>query len=195
MNGIHLLLLFIYSGFTINIILQCAIGIKGVAESKKAIDLESIIKNLIIFITIILMWFVFSRFLYPVIPGIFIYILLFPVSALVYSYFEYIIFRYLYKKEPENDSIISFPGGFTAAAVFICMNISNNIIETIVLSFGFTSGIFIVNFIITEIRRRAALEAIPLFLRGKPLVLIAMGLLSLIFTTASLIFFRMINAG
>jgi len=195
MNGIPLLLLFIYSGFTINIILQCAIGIKGVAESKKTINLESIIKTFIIFFTIILMWFFFSRVVYPIIPGIFIYILLFPVSGLFYSYLEHVIFCYLLKKEMESEPIISFPSGFTAAAVFICINISNNIMETIVLAFGFTSGIFFVNFIIMEIRRRAALEAIPIFLRGKPLVLIAMGLLSLIFTTASLLFFRMINAG
>jgi electron transport complex protein RnfA len=194
MNGVPLLLLFIYSGFTINIVLQCAIGIKGVAESRKAIDLESIIKTVIIFFTVNLMWFFFSMVIYPLIPGISVYILLFPVSALVYSYLEYIIFRYLLKKEAENESIISFPGGFTAAAVFICINISNNITETLLLSFGFTSGIFLVNFIIMEIRRRAALEAIPEFLRGKPLVLIAMGLLSLIFTTASLLIFRMISA-
>ena len=195
MTGIPLLLLFIYSCFTINIILQCAIGIKGVAESKRAADLNSIIKTLIMFITILLLWFFFTAVIYPILPGIFIYILLFPVSALVYSCFEYFIFRFLLKRNPEEESIISFPGGFTAAAVFIIINISNSTEETVVLAFGFTSGIFLINFIITEIRRRAALEAVPEFLRGKPLVLIAMGLLSLIFTTASLLFFRMISAG
>jgi len=192
---IPLLLLFIYSGFTINIVLHCAIGIKGVAESKKAADWVSVLKTLIIFFTIILMWFFFSRIIYPMVSGIFIYILLFPVSALVYSCFEYFIFSILLKKGMEEESIISFPGGFTAAAVFIIINISNNMAETIVLAFGFTSGIFLVNFIIMEIRRRAALETVPEYLRGKPLVLIAMGLLSLIFTTASLLFFRMISAG
>ena len=195
MTGIPLLLLFIYSGFTINIVLQCAIGIKGVAESRKAVDLQSVIKALIIFFTIVSMWFFFSRIVYLVIPGIFIYILLFPVSALVYSYLEHIIIRYLLRKEMESESIISFPGGFTAAAVFICINISNNPAQTVMLAFGFTSGIFLVNFIIIEIRRRAAMEEVPEFLRGKPLVLIAMGLLSLVFTTASLLFFRMISAG
>jgi len=63
------------------------------------------------------------------------------------------------------------------------------------MAFGFTAGIFLVYLIIIEIRRRAALEAVPFFLRGKPLVLIAMGLLSLVFSAASLLFFRMISAG
>ncbi|WP_461247507.1 hypothetical protein [Treponema sp. R6D11] len=125
--------------------------------------------------------------------GIFVYVLLFPLSAILYNGLEYFIFTYIYKKETET--FINFPDGITAVSVFICINIANNLHEAIMLSFGFTLGVFVVNIIIGEIRRRAELEAVPIFLKGKPLVIIAMGLLSLVFTAASLLFFRMISAG
>ena len=194
MNGMFFLLL-IFSGFTMNIVLQCALGIKGVAESKIPVNRLTLIKSSLIFFSIIILWFLFSRVISSFISGIFIYVLLFPVSAIVYDSLEHFVFTFLLKKDIQDESIINFPGGITSAAVFISINIAGSFLETVVLAFGFTSGIFLVNLIIREIRKRAALEAVPVFMRGKPLVLAAMGLLSLIFTTASLLIFRMIDAG
>jgi electron transport complex protein RnfA len=194
MDGMLLLLLLVYSGFAVNLVLQCALGIKGIVESKTPFNLFTLIKLSLIFFTIILLWFFFSRILYSVVPGVLIYVLLFPVSVMVYDGLEFLVFRYVLKKDAQGESVISFPGGITAVAVFICINMANGIPEAAVLAFGFSSGIFFVNLIVMEIRRRAALEAVPFFLRGKPLVLVAMGLLSLAFTTASLLFFRMIGA-
>jgi len=195
MNGIPLLLLMIYSGFTINLLLQCAIGIKGIVESRNTCNLSTYAKLCLVFCSIVFMWFFLSRIVYSIIPGIFIYVLLFPVSAIVYEGLEFLAFRYLLKKEPQSESVVSFPGGITAVAVFICINLAYSFLEAAVLSFGFVFGFFIVSMIIKEIRHRADFEAVPFFLRGKPLVLIAMGLLSLVFTSASLLFFRMIGSG
>jgi electron transport complex protein RnfA len=176
-----------------NLILQCALGIKGISEAKKYGNISAFIILGIIFISIILLWLVFSRLFYSMIPGMFIYILLFPVSYIVYEGFEYFIFCYLMKRDPEDERFISFPGGITAAAVFVCVNIANNILETIVLSFGFSLGIYLVYLITREIRKRAYLEKVPSSLRGKPLVLIAMGLLSLVFSVSSLLLLGMIG--
>jgi electron transport complex protein RnfA len=190
-----LLLLFIYSGFTMNIVLQCGLGIKGAVESKTVFNMPAFIKLGLIFLSIIILWLFFSKVIFSLISGVFIYVLLFPVSAIIYNGLEYFIFKFLYKNNNKTETFINFPDGITAAAVFICINIANDITDVLTLSFGFTFGIFLINLIIREIRKRAALEAVPVFLRGKPLVLIAMGMLSLIFTAASLLFFRMISAG
>ena len=195
MNGIPLLLLFIYSGFTVNLVLQCALGIKGVVETKTTFNKFTLIKLGLMFFSVTILWFLFSRLFYSVVSGIFIYVVLFPVSAIAYDGLEFLVFRYVIKKDAKSESIVNFPGSLTAVAVFICINIAGGILEAAVMSFGFIFGIFLVNFIIMEIRRRAALEAVPLFMRGKPLVLVVMGLLSMAFTTASLLFFRMIGAG
>jgi electron transport complex protein RnfA len=194
MVNTNLLLLFIYSGFTINTVLQCGLGIKGIVESKSIINIAAFIKLCIIFSSIILLWLFFSRVAPSLFSGTFIYVLLFPVSAIVYNGLGYFIFNFLYKNK-ETETFINFPDGITAVSLFICINIADTIYEVLMLSFGFTFGIFFVNLIVSEIRKRAALEEVPVFLRGKPLVIIAMGLLSLVFTAASLLFFRMINAG
>ena len=199
MNSMPVFLFLIYSAFSINLLLQCGLGIKGTVEAdlnngewSDPLDKKTLIKSGIIFFTVILMWIVFSKIVFPLISGIALYILLFPVSFIVYDAMEYLVFRYVIKIENINERSINFYGGITAAAVFLCMNIADNIQETLVLSLGFTLGIFFIKLIIREVRRRASLEAVPVFLRGKPLVLITMGLLSLIFTSASILLFRMI---
>ena len=193
MNGILYILLIIFSAFTMNLTLQCALGIRGLAESKTYKQNSTMIRLGLIFISIILLWVLISAVISPLFSGIFAYVLLFPVSFLVYKGLEFLLYDQILKRDINEESFISFPGGITAAAVFMCLNIANNFMEAFLLSFGFTAGILLVCFIIREIRRRAALEAVPVFLRGKPLIVITLGLLSLIFSAASLMLLRMIS--
>ncbi|MCL2277590.1 MAG: hypothetical protein FWC21_06795 [Treponema sp.] len=193
MSGMPFILL-IYSAFTVNLVLQCGIGLRGIAESKGEFFISSFIKLGLIFISIIFLWFLFSKALSAIIQGLLLYVLLFPVSAILYDGLEFIIFRYIFKRDAKDESLINFPGGITAVSVFICVNAANSFLETAILSFGFISGIFLVNIITREVRKRAALEAVPVFLQGKPLILITMGILSMVFSTASILLFRMINA-
>jgi len=194
MSGTQIALLLIFSCFSTNIVLQCGLGIKGAAESKNPLGVSTVIKMGIIFFSVILLWLFFSRIVYSIIPGVLIYVLLFPVSSVVYGLFEYLVFRYMYKEESEAESFLSFPGGITAVCVFICVNLADSFLEAAVFSFGFTAGILLVYLIIREVRRKAALEAVPAFLRGKPLVLITMGILSLVFSVVSVLLFRMAGA-
>jgi electron transport complex protein RnfA len=187
MNGIPLLL-FIFSAFNINIALQLALGIKGASESKNCSRISTIIRLGIIFFSVIVLWLFFSGIIFPLFSGFFIYILIFPVSYIVYEWIQFLFVKYIIKKDIEKECFINFPGGITAAAVFICVNISNTFFQTVILSFGFTFGIMVVFLVIREIRRRAALEAVPLFLRGNPLILLSMGLLSIVFTAAGALF-------
>jgi len=203
MENMPVLLLFIYSAFTVNLLLQCALGIKAAVDPKKLTDNKSdigspldkitLIKSGIIFFSVIILWFIFSKVLFSIIKGVYIYVLLFPVSFIVYEAFEYLLFTYVIKKKIEDERQNNFYGGITAVSVFICVYIANNFLETLALALGFTFGIFFIKLILREIQKRAALEAVPVFLRGKPLVLITMGMLSLIFTTASVLLFRMIG--
>ncbi|MDR0301664.1 MAG: hypothetical protein LBI04_05030 [Treponema sp.] len=194
MDQMPFVILFILSAFSMNLTLQCALGIKGAAESKNPGHFSNFIKLGIIFLSVIMLWAFFSKIVSSIIPGLFVYVLLFPVSYIVYDALEYLFFHQIIKKRPVNEYSITFPGGITAAAVFICLNIADNFAQAFLLSFGFASGICLVLIITGEIRRRAALEAVPVFLRGKPLVLISMGMLSMVFSVCSLLIFRMIGA-
>ena len=191
MNGI---LLLICSVFSMNLVLQCGLGMKGAAESNNPFGMSTLIKAGIIFFSVILLWLFFSKIINSIIPGVLVYVLLFPVSSIVYDGLEHLVFSYVYKKDTESECFMNFPGGITAVSVFICVNIADSFLQAVVLSFGFMAGIFLVYLIIREVRKRAALEAVPLFLRGKPLVLITMGMLSLVFSAVSILLFRMAGA-
>ena len=190
MHEISFVFLIIFSAFTVNLTLQCALGINGMLDSLNSGRITTMIKLGIIFIAVIMLWGVFS----VIISGMFIYVLLFPVSSMVYYGLEFLAFHYIFKRDAKDEHSISFPEGITAVAVFICLNIANSFIEAAALAFGFAAGTLLVFLILGEISKRAALEAIPRFLRGKPLILISMGMLSLVFSTASLLLFRMIGS-
>jgi len=194
MNQFSFVILIILSAFSMNLTLQCALGIKGAAESKNPGHFSNFIRLGIIFFSVILLWAFFYKIIHSIISGLYIYILLFPVSYIVYEALEYFLFFQLMKKRPANECSISFPGGITAAAVFICLNTADNLKQAAVLSFGFALGICLVLIITGEIRKRAALEAVPVFLRGKPLVLISMGMLSLVFSIGALLILRLLEA-
>jgi len=194
MIRVPFLLLIIFSAFNMNLTLQCALGLGGIPTSKNFDKRLALIKLSVVFTSVILLWVFFSRIIVSVFSGVFIYVLLFPVSYIVCDGLDFLLFRYILEEDREEECVISFPEGITAVAVFICINIANNFLETAVLSFGFTAGILLVSFILWEIRERASLEAVPRFLRGKPLVLISMGFLSLVFSAGSLLLLRMISA-
>jgi electron transport complex protein RnfA len=183
-----------FSAFSVNLTLQCALGVKGVCESRNPGHHSNVIRGGIIFVSTILLWVVFSKIIASVISGIYIYVLLFPVSYMVYDGFESLTFHKLFKLDSQKHNSITFPGGITAAAAFICLTVANNFLEALLISFGSAAGVFLVFMIVGEIRRRAVLEAVPKFLRGKPLVLVSMGLLSLIFSVSSILLFGMIGA-
>jgi electron transport complex protein RnfA len=190
MKEIPFVFLIFFSAFTMNPVLQCALGING--EPENPCRKSTLVKLGTIFVALILLWAIFFVFS-SIVSGIFIYVLLFPVSYMVYNGLEFLVFRYLLKMDSKDDCSVRFPGGITAAALFICLNVANNFVEAAALSFGFAAGILLVFLALFEIRRRAALEKVPRFLRGKPLILISMGMLSLVFSTVSLLLFRMIG--
>ena len=200
MNNAPFIIWIIFSAFTMNLVLQCGLGITS--DTGKSIKgnrqytyewKSTLIKLGIIFFTVVLLWCIFTGIISSVSSGLFIYVLLFPVSFMVYEGLENLCFSFLYKNKTPSEYTINFPGGITAVALFICVIIADNFTEAVSLSFGFSFGTLLVFIIISEIRKRAELEDVPRFLRGKPLVLISMGLLSLIFTKASLIIFGMIG--
>jgi len=194
MNQIPFAVLIILSAFSMNLTLQCALGVKGAAESKNPGHYTNFLKLVIIFFCVIMLWAFFFKIIHSMFSGMFVYVLIFPVGYIVYEALEYLFLSKLLSERPENESSVSFPGGITVAAVFLCVNIAEDLTQAALLSFGFTAGIYLVLIITGEIRRRAALEAVPIFLRGKPLALISMGMLSLVFSVSALLVFRMIGA-
>jgi Na+-translocating ferredoxin:NAD+ oxidoreductase RnfA subunit len=193
MSNVPLAIFIIISVFTMNLTLQCALGIKGTADYKKNTHLATLIKLSIIFFSVAMLWFFFTKIVFLFFSGIFIYIIMFPVSCMVYDILEYSVFVFLLSKNINyGECFISFPAGITAAVVFICVNIADTFLQALVISLGFITGILLVIIIITEVQKRASLESIPRFLVGKPLTFITMSFLSLIFSAASILILNIV---
>jgi hypothetical protein len=84
-------------------------------------------------------------------------------------------------------------GAPVGAALFIILGLAGSFAEAVMLSFGFSASTALAVLIIGEIRRRSAMEAVPDWLRGDPLILVAMGLLSLVFISAALVFYAVLG--
>ncbi|GHV95706.1 hypothetical protein AGMMS50293_20260 [Spirochaetia bacterium] len=192
-NTPTLALLAVFSSLAMNLMFQCGLGIRGIVMHDFQDKKPALVKLLMIFVTVLLLWLIFAKMPAFLSAGFFVYVFLFPASSLAYYGFEYLACRFILKGKTGGESPISFCDGLAAAALFITLNLAANFVEAVALDFGFILGILLSLMILSEIRRHAMLEAVPQFLRGSPLVLISMGLLSLIFSSASVIFFTLIG--
>ena len=189
----------VFSGLSINLILQCGFSLKEIALGKikpggRLHGKKEMFAELgIIFISVILLWlfFSFTRAVFPL--GLFEYIILFPVSCLLFSGLDNIIKTYILKIHDIRKEQILGGGVLTSAALFITLNITGRFTAAAVTVFGFTFGIASAFFIVGEIRRRSAIEAVPGFLKGGPLALISMGLLSLVFLSVAMVLYNFLE--
>ena len=202
-NAAWLAMLAVFSGLAMNIILQCGLDLKGVAFNK-IISKEGVLASSgLFFVTVIILWLFFTFVRSFLFLGFLEYILIFPVSALFFSVFEYLL-QYVLSRIMDEQKIKSLSGMFTistpaggisvAAALFICMNTANRFLEIVILALGFAVGIALAVVLVNEIRRRSEMEAVPRWLRGGPLVLISLGLLSLIFSSGAVMLFTVLGA-
>jgi electron transport complex protein RnfA len=175
----------VFSSLSMNLFLQCGLGMGGAVRKWETPLL--FFQTGTVFLSVLLLWVVFAYIL-PL--GFFEYLLLFPSSALVYAGLERFLFRIILKKEIPETRIIGFCDGLTAASLFLTLHLASGFIEAAVLALGFALGVLLALLILNEIHRRSCMEAVPRFLRGSPLALISMGLLSLIFSSAALMFYQ-----
>jgi electron transport complex protein RnfA len=191
MNGVLLALLAIFSGLSVNLVFQTGLGIRKFAGGREPDRFFMLVQMGIILAAVLPLWFVFSKISAVFSPGFFLYLLAFPASSFVYYALEHLFRRFVLKDNGGPGE--GFCDGFAAAALFICLGVAGTFVEAAVLSLGFTAGIMLAFLILGEIRRRSMLEAVPKYLRGGPLVLVSLGLLSLICSSAASLFYVLLG--
>ena len=198
---ISLAALAVFSGLSINLLLQFALGIGGVAGgfspgTQRELPLGQLC---ILFLSVIFLWAVFTYVLPPYWRGFSEYFLYFPFSALVCMGLEFAvewIFPHVFARMGKLKKVFSaFTAyeGLTPMALLLTLILAVNFAGAVVLALFFSLGNLSAILILNEIRRRATLELAPRYLRGSPLILVSMGLLSLIFGAAAGIFFRILE--
>ena len=201
----------IFSGLSLNLLLSFALGAAGIepggGDSNTKERRIPLFQYGVIFFSVLLLWIIFT-YVFPFFLGGFSEIFLFfPLSALVCMGLEllrertipYWIPRIFPRKNRPLRGIKKVYSAFTAydglvpVSLFITMNLAWNFTGAFVLALFFALGNLLAILFLNEIRRRSTLEQLPRWLRGSPLVLIAMGLLSFLSVSLAGIFFRILE--
>ncbi|MDR0447515.1 MAG: hypothetical protein LBH07_02480 [Treponema sp.] len=186
------LALVFFAALSHNLLLNFALGIKILVLRELPPAAQLYHPWLILFLSTPLLWVVFARILFFI--GL-DFLLAVPLSALGSMGLEYLFFRFVSpyinpEKSPGLFSIGSPCNGFAVVSLLLTLRFAVSFIDALLLSFAFSAGGFFAYLIIREIQRRSFLETVPYGLRGIPLVLISMGLLSLVFSAASVLFLK-----
>jgi len=200
---IYLAALAVFSGLSLNLLMSFALGTAGTAGDNLPKDharRELPLCQLgILFISVIFLWFLFTYVFPPAWRGFSEYFLFFPLSALVCMGLEFFREAVLPRIIPKLGRTIKVFSAHTAydglvpVSLIITLVAANKFASVFILALFFTLGNAAAMLILNEIRRRSALELVPRFLRGSPLVLISMGLLSIIFVSAAALCFRILE--
>jgi electron transport complex protein RnfA len=120
--------------------------------------------------------------------------LFYPLSLFSSIGLETALFK-LFPRLGENPGVYrigSGYNGFSLTALFLTMRLAVTFTEALLFSLAFSGGAFIAYLIIKEIQKRSFWEAIPRSLRGSPILLVSMGLLSLIFYASALLVLKVL---
>jgi electron transport complex protein RnfA len=196
-------MLAVFSGLSMNLILQFGLGLKEIALTGNTQDTHINIRVIlkasgVLFVSVVILWLVFSFFRSFWFLGLFEYVLLFPVSVMFFSFLEYVTKVFIARTPKRGETIPVYEalsgGAPVAAALFVTLNVAGSLLELTVLSLGFSCGMVLAVLIASEIRRRSQMELVPRWLRGGPLVIVALGLLSLVFSSGALMLFQVLGA-
>jgi electron transport complex protein RnfA len=191
----NLAALAVFSGISLNLMIHLGIGIRDFNRESYRPVRYSFFQGFSLFVSVIVLWCLFSYVVTPLSLGFFEYFLLFPLAAGMGKFWEFLFVRLFSQKEAEKRlfSIISSYQGLALTALIVTLRLAGSFIEALVMAFGFSLGTLAAVFILRAILSRLSKEPVPLVLRGTPMLLISMGLLALIFSSLSVIFFRLLK--
>jgi len=207
MISISLAALAIFAGFSLNLLLFFALGSVSAAGDPvykgETIHRLPVFQLCILFIVVLILWFLFA-FLVPYSAREFaLYFLMFPFSVLACLGLEF-----LGKKIcplgsfkgglPVPDVRTAFSAytaydGLVPAAFVLTHILAKTFIEAFVVVASFAASSLGAMLVLNEIRRRSSLERVPYYVRGTPLILISMGLLSFVLAAVSGIFLAVLE--
>jgi electron transport complex protein RnfA len=185
----------VFSGLSLNLVLQFGLGVRNIkTESQKPIQ-YALFQWVVLFLTVFLLWALFSFALSPLSLGFMEYLLIFPLTMAVTRGLELLGGRAFPALIPKSRSLpaSSSYDGLSIAALGLTLRLASSPAEAAVLSLGFSLGSFCSVLIVNSIYRRSFLEKVPQSLRGMPILLISMGLLSLIFSSMAVILLRILK--
>jgi electron transport complex protein RnfA len=180
-----------FTALSLNLLLNFALGVKEMISRERSPAINRYYPWIILFLTTAILWIFFAVILRPL-GGLLDYLLVFPLAALGSLALEKLLFQ-LFPSLGDNQNVFkigSSYNGLSTAALVLTLHFAFNFGEALLTSFAFAAGGLLAYLIIKEVQKRSFLESIPYGLRGTPILLISMGILSLIFSAASVLLLK-----
>ena len=184
------------SAFAANAVLQFALGLRELIASRKANTRGPLAPAVAMFASCVLAWPLFAYAVAPLSLGFLVPFLLFPFSSLVSVCVEGLFERLRAKavKGPSNAALGSYDG-LAFGSAYLCLHYAPTPAAAAAVAFGAALGYLGCALLLDSIRRRSEIEAVPVRLRGAPLILISAGLLALLSIFVSAALFSALGAG
>jgi electron transport complex protein RnfA len=188
----------VFAALACNLVLGFGLGIRALALREEGCRKDRFsyliyfLEGGLIFLSVLILWPVFTYILGPLGLGFFRLILIFPLSAPFCAALDALFKRFL---PPEWGwspifGTVSACEGLVPVALLLTLYTATSFPEAAVLAGCFVLGILFPALVLEEIRRRAVFEAIPRYLRGSPLALITLGIVSLVSASVAALFFN-----
>jgi electron transport complex protein RnfA len=179
----------IFSGLTMNLLVHFCLGFTRI-ESPRDINLAALgFSALLLAATVLGVYVIFSLVLETIGLGFLALPLILPVTVLIYNALAKALQKGLSRASGSPDA---FPDcdALVVGAAFLTLLAASNFLEALFLASGFALGSALAMLILREIEKKSQWEPVPKSLRGTPITLISMGLLSFIFGAVSSVFLR-----
>lgn len=188
------LALVFFAALSMNLFLNFALGAREILKRKEIPVLHLSYPWIILFVTSLLLWVLFARIL-RFSGGIFDLLLLLPLSAAASSALEKFFFYFAsqYKNLGANPELFTAGSAYselTAVSALLTLRFALSFADAALLSLTFSVGGVAAFLIIKEIQKRSSIETIPYGLRGTPVLLVSMGILSLVFSAVSVLLLK-----
>jgi electron transport complex protein RnfA len=179
-----------FSGLSLNLLLCFSLGLRELVSRERTPAFHFYYPWLLLFIVTLILWVLLERILVPLFGGVMRHFLLYPLAVLGGLGAETLLFT-VFPGLGENPRVFKIGSGYNGlslGALFLTDSLALSFFDALLLSFAFSGGGLLAFLITKEIQKRSFLEVLPYRLRGRPLLLIALGLLSLIFSAAAVFF-------
>jgi electron transport complex protein RnfA len=182
----------VLGGFFLNLPLQWGVGIREIFLERKGRFGETLLEAALLFVSALIQWLLFVYVFSPLALGALVYFMPLPLAAALALCSN----AALKKLSPgafaghEAAFVFSYRSGASLAAVFMLLSLAGSFREALILAMGISLGVFFASIILRAIHFRIEREKVSGFVRGMPLLLITMGLLSLAFSSVAIICLR-----
>jgi electron transport complex protein RnfA len=175
----------LFAALSSNLMLQFGLGLCSLNHIGNSTARLFAFRASALFCSVMSVWIVAFYLMTPMGLGLLGNVFLLPLTVLGHGLYSRALKRFFPPGEESVENYTQSGNSLSLVGSYLTLTLASALAEALVLALGFSLGLLFSFLLVREIEKRSRLEAVPPCLRGSPLLLISIGFLSLIFSSAS----------